>query len=159
MWIVGGHCSVHSVGCKLAVSVCEPGVGPGSLLLKMTFAECPCFGASFHTLESHPRVHGLHGSSAQGHLLFPLELGAPCGSGFTVAPAHSLAGLTLRVAGALVPFPGIPKPYSPTCVACSQLLAALTSLISRGFCLLFVLAGLFPHYSCIAIVVVSLGRI
>ena len=143
MWIVGGHSSVQSVGCKLAVSIWEPRVGAGSLLLKKTFTECPCLAASFHSLilgsrASHPQVHGLRGSSAQRHLSFPPGSGAPCGSGFTVAFAHTLAGL-----GAPVPFPGIPKSYSPTPL-CRLLTVALASLISCGFFLLCVLAGYSP---------------
>lgn len=161
---MGGHSSVHNVGCKLAVSICEPGEGAGSLMLKTTFTECPCFHASFCTLESHPRVQGIWSASPGPAWFFCPETSRFfSGWGCHVGPGSQrllprFPGLPLREAGALVPFPGIPEPCSPThCVARSQLLAALTSLGGCGSFLLSVLAGLSPLslYCCCG----ELGRI
>ena len=76
---------------------------------------------------------------------FPLGSGVPCGSGFTAAPAQSPRAPPPRSRGS--GFQEFPSPAPPpACVACSQLLAALTSLVSRGFFLLFVPVGLSPLF-------------
>ena len=122
-------------------------------MLKTTFTECPCFHASFCTLESHPWVQGirssaqgLRGSPAQRHLVSSRVGGAMwirvhSGS----CPASRAPPQRSRDSGSQE-FPSPTPP--PACVACSQLLAALTSMVSRGCFLLLVPVGLSPLFLC-----------